>query len=452
MQLSFLGAAGTVTGSKYLLETGNKQILIDCGMYQGVKNQRERNWQAPPFNPKKLAAVVLTHAHVDHSAYIPALIKAGFQGRIYCTEGTKALCEILLPDAGHLLEEDARYANKKGFSKHSPALPLYTEADALAAIPFFSTQSFDQPRQIAEGIEVTFTPAGHIMGAASVSIRANGKTIVFSGDLGRQTDPIMFPPRPIEKADYLVVESTYGNRRHDKENPEDSLARIVADTVARGGSVLIPAFAVGRAQALLHILARLKTARRIPDVPVYLNSPMAISATQLMFKCKQSVRLSKDDCQLMDDNVRYIRSVDESIEINQQSFPHIVISASGMASGGRVLHHLKTMLPNPHNSIVFAGFQAPGTRGASLVDGAEKVKIHGAYYDVKAEIFNLENLSAHADSDELIQWVSHFNPKPKRVFVTHGEPAAADSLRLRLQDELGLKACVPEYLDRVELF
>jgi len=451
MQLSFLGAASTVTGSKYLLEVGNKQILIDCGLYQGVKNQRQRNWQAPPFNPKKLAAVLLTHAHIDHSGYIPALVKAGFRGPIYCTPGTKALCSILLPDAGHLQEEDARYASKKGFSKHSPALALYTEADALAAMDYFSALPFDEFSTIAAGIEAKFTPAGHILGASSISIKAEGKTLVFSGDLGRQTDPIMYPPHTMKTADYLVVESTYGNRHHDKSDPEETLARIVADTVARGGSVLIPSFAVGRAQALLHILAKLKTARRIPDVPIYLNSPMAISATKLLFSCNQQVRLSADDCQLIDDNVRYVRSVEESIEINEQTFPHIVISASGMASGGRVLHHMKTMLPNSRNSIIFAGFQAPGTRGASLVDGAEKVKIHGAYYEVKAAVFNLENLSAHADSDELIAWVSHFSPKPRQVFVTHGEPVAADSLRLRIKDELGINVCVPEYLDRVEL-
>ena len=451
MELQFLGAAGTVTGSKYLLSSGNKKVLIDCGMYQGVKNQRRRNWQPPPFNPQELDALLLTHAHVDHSGYIPALINAGFKGKIYCTQGTKALCSILLPDAGHLLEEDARYANRKGFSKHKPALPLYTEKDAKASLSHFEAVNFDEPVEVCQGFRVNFTPAGHILGAASLSISAEGKTIVFSGDLGRQIDPVMYPPQTLSKADYVVVESTYGNRKHDKADPEEQLAAIVTKTVARGGSVLIPSFAVGRAQALLYILTKLKAEERIPNIPIYLNSPMAISATKLMFNCNQQVRLSQNDCAFVDENVRYVRSVEESIEINEQHFPRIIISASGMASGGRVLHHMKSMLPNYRNSIVFAGFQAPGTRGANMVSGAEKVKIHGAYYEVKAQVHELGNLSAHADSDELISWLANFNHNPKQVFVTHGEPEAADCLRLRICDELGMTASVPEYMESVKL-
>ncbi|MBL4608925.1 MAG: MBL fold metallo-hydrolase, partial [Pseudomonadales bacterium] len=421
------------------------------GMYQGVKNHRRRNWQPPPFHPENIDAVLLTHAHVDHSGYIPALIKAGYKGKIYSTQGTKALCSILLPDSGHLLEEDARYANRKGFSKHKPALPLYTAEDGKAALAHFEAVNFDEPINICQGLKVSFTPAGHILGAASLTLSVEGKTIVFSGDLGRQIDSVMYPPQALSKADYIVVESTYGNRRHEQGDPEDQLASIISATVARGGSVLIPSFAVGRAQALLYLITKLKAEERIPNIPIYLNSPMAISATKLLFNCSQQVRLSEDDCHFIDDNVRYVRSVEESIEINEQSFPRIIISASGMASGGRVLHHLKSMLANHRNSIVFAGFQAPGTRGASMVGGAKKVKIHGAYYDVRAKVHNLDNLSAHADSDELISWLANFNHSSKQVFITHGEPEAADCLRLRICDELGLKASVPEYLETVEL-
>ncbi|AZZ93904.1 MBL fold metallo-hydrolase [Hahella sp. KA22] len=451
MHLKFLGAAGTVTGSKYLLSEGSGKFLLDCGLYQGVKALRERNWKPFPAKASEIKSVVLSHAHLDHSGYIPALMKHGFKGKVFCTPATYALAKVLLPDSGFLQEEDARYANKRKFSKHSPALPLYTEKDAWEALKHFETVDFHETFSPIHGVTAEIHRAGHILGAGSVQLSGGKGSIVFSGDLGRQEDRIMYPPETIAAADYLVVESTYGDRLHEKVDVRAQLSEAINATAKRGGIVLIPSFAVGRAQHLLYLIQLLKADNSIPDLPVFLNSPMAISATEIFCHYHKEHRLTAEDCALIDQNTHFIRSVEESIELNRKKFPCIIVSASGMASGGRVLHHLKTLLPDHRNTIVFAGFQAPGTRGDALTHGAEKVKIHGEYFPVKAEVINLESLSAHADYAEILSWLKGFKQPPRHTYVTHGESVAADALRLRIADELGWRASAPEYLDEAQL-
>ncbi|WLQ11752.1 MBL fold metallo-hydrolase [Hahella aquimaris] len=451
MHLKFLGAAGTVTGSKYLLSEGSGKFLLDCGLYQGVKALRERNWKPFPVKASEIKSVVLSHAHLDHSGYIPALMKHGFKGKVFCTPATYALAKVLLPDSGFLQEEDARYANKRKFSKHSPALPLYTEKDAWEALKHFETVDFHEKFSPLHGVTAEIHRAGHILGAGSVQLSGAKGSIVFSGDLGRQDDRIMYPPETIAAADYLVVESTYGDRLHDNIDVRAQLSEAINATAKRGGVVLIPAFAVGRAQHLLYLIQLLKADNSIPDLPVFLNSPMAISATEIFCHYHKEHRLTTEDCALIDQGTHFVRTVEESIELNRKKFPCIIVSASGMASGGRVLHHLKTLLPDHRNTIVFAGFQAPGTRGDALTHGAEKVKIHGEYFPVKAEVINLESLSAHADYAEILSWLRGFKHAPRHTYVTHGESVAADALRLRIADELGWRASAPEYLDEAQL-
>lgn len=452
MKLTFLGGTGTVTGSKYLLYYQDKRILVDCGLYQGVKNVRLRNWQKFPVDPTSINAILLTHAHLDHSGYIPALIKQGFSGPIYCTKATLELCSILLPDSGFLQEEDARYANKYKFSKHHPALPLYTEKEARAALKFFVPIDYYEPLKLLKGLQAIFTPVGHILGSAAVLINTSYCNMLFSGDVGRNNDMIMKAPVPIkEQLHYLIIESTYGDRLHEKTDPYQLLEPIINDTARRGGIVLIPAFAVGRTQTVLYIIQQLKAKRAIPDIPVYLNSPMAISATEVFCRYHKEHKLSKEDCINIDKGTHFIRSAEESIALNEKKFPAIIVSASGMASGGRVLHHLKTLVTHHQNSIVFVGYQAPGTRGDAMAHGAGQIKIHGQYFPVKASVHHLDSLSAHGDYQEITAWLKQFPHHPKKTFVTHGEPVAADAMRLYLQDTLGWSTQVPDYLDCVKL-
>ena len=451
LRLSFLGGAGTVTGSKYLIENAEHRFLIDCGLFQGFKELRLRNWARFAVDPQRIDAVLLTHAHLDHTGYLPLLIKQGFAGSVLCSGATASLCEILLPDSAHLQEQDAAFANRHGFSKHKPALPLYTLKDALSALKQLKAIEFEQPFNLPGGATAFLRRTGHILGAASIQLDWNGTRVAFSGDLGRYNDATMVDPVQLEHADYLVVESTYGNRRHDPRNPEDALAEIIGRTVGRGGTVIVPAFAVGRAQSLMFHLHRLKAARRIPDVPIFLDSPMAVDASKIFCNHIADHRLTERDCREACAVAHYVQSVEESKALTINSMPKVIISASGMATGGRVLHHLKSYAPNARNTILFAGFQAGGTRGAAMMAGADSIKIHGEYVPVRAEVKNLDMLSAHADADEILRWLKSFKNPPRTTFITHGEPSASDALRKRIEEELGWTCVVPDHGQQVDL-
>lgn len=451
ISLTFLGGAGTVTGSKYLLEHEGRRVLIDCGLFQGFKQLRERNWAPLPVDPRSIDAVVLTHAHLDHSGYLPLLVRNGFDGAIISTHATLKLCELLLPDSGHLMEADAERANRYGYSKHKPALPLYTQEDALPALESFRTASFAETTEIIPGCSALFRQAGHILGAATVEINWDGLRIVFSGDLGRYGDATMVDPVSVARADYLLVESTYGNRKHDARSPGEALEDIVNRTIRRGGTVVIPAFAVGRAQSLLFHFSQLRKQNRIPSVPIFLDSPMAVSATTVFHEHLGEHRLTPEQCNEAFNVATFVRETEESKKLNTNPMPKIIISASGMATGGRILHHLKNYAPDRRSSIVLAGFQAGGTRGAALRDGATELKIHGGYVPVRAEVVSLDMFSAHADRDEILRWLGGFDSAPRETFVVHGEPSASDSLRHCIAEKLGWAVRVPEHQQSVEL-
>jgi metallo-beta-lactamase family protein len=451
MLIQFLGATGTVTGSKYLVSAGRRRVLVDCGLFQGLKQLRLRNWDPPPVQPREVEAILLTHAHIDHTGYLPLFVKRGFAGRVFCTHATRDFCEILLPDSGRLQEEEAEYANRHSFSKHSPALPLYTQRDAEACLPSLSPIDYDHEVQFGDDLSFRFLPAGHILGAAMIAMRRAQVSLLFSGDLGRSADPVIKAPTQVARADYLVVESTYGDRLHDPSDPKLKLAEIINRTSGRGGTVIIPAFAVGRAQQVMYYIHLLKQERAIPDIPVYLNSPMAADVTQLFHRYQGEHRLTRSECEAMSKVAQIVNSVEESKWLNTRSFPMVIISASGMASGGRVLHHLRAFAPEPKNTILFTGFQAAGTRGAAMLAGASSVKIHGQYVPVRAEIAAISNLSAHADYAEILDWLAHFDQPPRRTFITHGEPIAADALRHRIEEQMRWNCRVPDYLEASEL-
>lgn len=451
MRITFLGAAGTVTGSKYLLEHDGHRVLVDCGLFQGLKQLRLRNWDPFPLAAGKIDAVVLTHAHIDHSGYLPALARQGFHGPVHATHATRDLCALLLPDSGHLQEEDALYANRHGFSKHHPALPLYTEEQGRKALRLFRPCGFAEGFEPIPGVKMRFSLAGHILGAASVHVAWSGGSMLFSGDLGRDDDILMRPPEPPPAADFVVIESTYGDRMHEENDPATALAEVINRTAARGGIVVIPAFAVGRAQALLYLVAVLKRDRRIPDLPVFLNSPMAADTTEIYHRHRAEHRLDAEQCRAMCTAARVVNSVEESEKLNALRVPAVIISASGMATGGRVVHHLKAFAPDHRNTILLAGYQAAGTRGAALVGGAREVKIHGEYVPVRAEVASLGSISAHADRNELLAWIGRLPRAPQRVFVTHGEPVAADRLRLAIEEKFHWSTAVPEHRQSVEL-
>ena len=448
--LSFLGATGTVTGSRYLVESAGRRILVDCGLFQGYKQLRLRNWNPFPVPPDSIDTVLLTHAHIDHSGYLPALVRGGFRGKIHCTPATSELCQLLLPDSAHLQEEEARFAQRHRYSRHATPQPLYTADDAASAIGRLHEVEFDHELDLGEDMSARFLPAGHLLGAAQIQLKVAGRTVHFSGDVGRPNDPVMRPPRPFPGADILVCESTYGNRVHPQTDPEAELAELIRRVAGRGGVLVIPSFAVGRAQAIMLQIARLKSRGAIPDVPVYLNSPMATDATGLYHRHHDEHHVSDAECRAMFSVAKRVRTVDESKALNKQHGPFIVISASGMLTGGRVLHHIVSFGPDPKNAIALIGFQAGGTRGAALARGERTLRIFGRELLVQAEVVQIESLSGHADANELMAWLGNATA-PQMTYITHGEPDASDALRLRIEHERGWNARVPEQLERIDI-
>jgi len=461
--LQFLGATGTVTGSKYLLEHDGFRILVDCGLFQGLKELRLRNWSPPPFDPRRLGLVLLTHAHLDHSGYLPLLYRNGYAGEILTTPASRDLCGIILPDSGHLQEEDARFANKRGSSKHKPALPLYTEDDARRVLPRIRCVAFDVQSEVQPGITVTFRAAGHIVGAAMIEVRLRGKggaekVILFSGDLGRPAQPILPDPESLPACDHLLLESTYGNRDHPKDDPKTRLGAIVNETIRRGGTLLIPAFAVGRTQHLMLLLRQLRAEGTIPsDVPIFVDSPMAIEANRIVMRHPeaQDDEMRREQAHGGDvlgmRDVRFATTSEESKALNDVAYPAIIISASGMAEGGRILHHLAFKLPDHRATVLFVGFQAFGTRGRALQDGRKFVKMYGREVPVKASIETLDGLSAHADRGEILRWLSTATARPGRVHLVHGEPDARDALAASIRERLRMDVRCPAYLDTMEV-
>ncbi len=458
--LTFLGAAGTVTGSRFLVETSRARVLIDAGLFQGLKELRLRNWDAFPVKPSSIDAIVVTHAHVDHVGYLPVIARDGFHGSVHCTTGTSELARIVLPDSGHLQEEEAAYANRKGFSKHQPAKPLYTEEDARECLRLFVEHDFFSEFEAAPGVFVTLKPAGHILGSATVTLRLadhQDRTIVFSGDLGRPQHPILQPPAAIGDADVVVLESTYGDRTHDDVGALDRFAEAIVRTAARGGTVLIPAFAVDRTEVILFRLRELLAADAIPDLPIFVDSPMALAALAVYRdaiarnEAEIDPGLSNQRDVFNAGRVTEVRDVRDSKGLAGVRGPCIIVSASGMATGGRVIHHLDRLLPNPRNTVVLAGFQAPGTRGRQLADGAGEVKMLGRYVPVRAEVVDLGAFSVHADQAELVNWLATASEPPEVVYLVHGEPDAAAALKAEIDRARQSMAVVAHHRERVRL-
>ena len=456
-QLTFLGAARTVTGSKYLLEHGGRRVLIDCGLFQGLKELRLRNWEPFPVPPNSIDAVVLTHAHLDHVGYLPRLSALGFQGPVYCTAATADLCSLVLPDSGRIQEEDARFANKHRFAKHEEALPLYREDDAHRALKQMRQVKYDTPLEVAPGITTSFSPAGHLLGSAYILARlSDGKRILFGGDLGRYSRPVLRDPADAVAADLVLVESTYGDRDHELDDNGEALAEIVRDTVRRGGKLIVPAFAIGRVGEVLYWIRRLESENRIPALPVHVDSPMANEALRFY-----SARVSELDEDMRPEQrgisafatarFHLVASPRQSKELTASRKPAIVISSSGMATGGRVLHHLAAALPDPRHTVLFVGYQAVGTRGRLLVDGARDVKIHGRHIPVAARIAKLDSMSAHADRGEIARWLGTLPAAPSRLCLVHGEPGPMDALRALVTDRFGWQPYMPAHGERIDL-
>jgi metallo-beta-lactamase family protein len=455
--LTFLGAARTVTGSKYLLEHDGTRVLFDCGLFQGLKELRLRNWADLPLAADTLDAVVLTHAHLDHVGYLPRLTASGYKGRVFCTAGTKDLCQLVLPDAGRIQEEDARQANRHGYSKHSPALPLYTESDAFAALTRLQPIGYRREIEVAPGVSVELFSAGHLLGSAFVLVRlSNGKTILFGGDLGRYARPVLPDPDEPPRADLVLVESTYGDRDHPTDGTEAALADVIHSTVRRGGKLIVPSFAIGRVEELLYWMRRLEQQHRIPVLPVYVDSPMATEG--LKFYTARVAELDPDMrsehkqvSQFATTRFQAVASPQQSKELTASRRTAIVISSSGMATGGRVLHHLAAALPDERNTVLFVGYQSEGTRGRALVDGAKSVRIHGRDVAVNATVAKIDSMSAHADRNEMVHWLEAMPAPRGRLCLVHGEPAPMDALKGRLAERLGWYAYTPQHGETIEL-
>ncbi len=451
MNITFLGGTGTVTGSKYLVATSTTKILVDCGLYQGYKWLRERNREPLPFNLKELDAIVLTHAHLDHSGFIPALYKQGYRGPVYTHHATASLCTILLVDSGHIQEDDAKFYGKHKISRHKNPEPLYDKATAQASLSLFQPVNFEETFSIGD-IEVYLQSVGHILGAASVILSADGKHVGFSGDVGRSNDSIMYPPKPLPALDLLMLESTYGNRLHDKESPLDQLADIVNTMAKKGGALLIPSFAVGRTESILHLLATLIKKEMIPKLPIFLDSPMAINVFDIYCQYSELNRLSKDDCLEISSIASFTKTVDQSKELSELRVPHIIIAGSGMATGGRILHHMKRLLGDYRTTILFTGYLSGGTRGAKMLAGQNTVKIHGKWWPVKADVEVLHGLSGHGDYQEITQWLQSSNlHKKTKIRLVHGEPDASEAMRDHLKQHTHFDPEVASYHEILRL-
>lgn len=454
--LTFLGAAGTVTGSKHLIDTGTHRILVDCGLFQGLKDLRLRNWQPLPIDARAIDAVILTHAHLDHCGYLPRLVSQGFRGRVFCTAGTKDLCSLVLPDSAHIQEEDARDANRHRYSRHEPALPLYTAADADRALALLQPVGYDRPIPIVPGVDVEFINAGHLLGSAFARVTFGGRTVLFGGDLGRYGRPVLPDPATVDSADVLLLESTYGNRVHDADDHGDRLAAIVNDVVARRGKLVIPAFAIGRVEEVIYWLKCLEDAGRIPTLPVFVDSPMAARALQ--FYAQRADELDPDVrsearrvSAFCTRRMTVVASPQQSKDLVASRHTSIVIASSGMATGGRVLYHLQATLPGAANTILFVGFQAEGTRGRTLLDGGKAVRIKGRDISVGAKIEHIDSMSAHADSNEIMRWLSGFTRPPAMTYLVHGEPAALSALETRIGAEKNWPVRAARYQERVDI-
>lgn len=443
--LQSLGAAETVTGSKHLLRTPGLNMLIDCGLFQGIKSLREKNWETLPIKSSSISVIILTHAHLDHCGYLPLLIKNGYRGNIFMSKPTRDLAELILRDSAKIQEEDARKANEKGYTKHHPAKPLYTVADVEETLPYFKIIDVLEPYQIHEQVEIQFYPAGHILGACSVLINCYGRKILFSGDIGRPHSELLPAPTHPPEADFIIMESTYGDRLHETEDPGEVLALMIKETIMQQGNILIPCFAVGRAQEVMHLLYKLKKQNKIPEsIPIFMDSPMAASASAILQKYPEWITISQSECDQMFKGVTINQDYRQTENIIRQKGSKIILAASGMLTGGRVLEYLKSYIGDSRHTILLMGYQAEGTRGRALLNNAHEIKIHGQYYPVKAQIREIGNFSAHADQAELISWLKEFKPAPDHILLVHGEPCAQDALRVKIKDELGIKVNIPK--------